>query len=255
MRTPPSLVALHGFIGSGADFDLLRDRLPTLTWRTPDLPGHGDGETAPHAFRIPAIASAVAHELAALPPPRILLGYSMGGRVALHTALQFPDHVDGLVLIGASPGLADDAERAARIAVDDQRAARALELGGAAFAREWAKVPIIASQATIPPPWRDAMVARRLQSDAAGLALSLELTGTGRMEPLHDRLRDLRMPILLVVGETDSKFRAIAEDMAIRLRRRRVRVIEGAGHAAHLEQPDRFADVLRTWIDESMGDA
>lgn len=244
MPDPLHVLALHGFSGSGADFDPLRAAHDSLTWHTPDLPGHGANLPAdPAAYGVPAIAREVSALLHALPRPRILLGYSMGGRIALHTALLAPTQIDGLVLIGASPGLPND-ERAARVDLDDARARRVRALGAAAFAAEWARVPLIATQERIPEPWRGAMSARRRQADTEGLARSLERTGTGRMAPLLD-LSALTCPALLVVGECDDKFRRIAEAMS--LPQSQLCVLSGAGHAAHLEQPAAFLAVFERW--------
>ena len=254
MSTRLPVVALHGFTGSGSDFDLLRAMRTRFAWHTPDLPGHGAALGTDAGFSLPAIAQGIAARLERLPRPRLLLGYSMGGRIALHTAVQHPGCADGLVLIGASPGIADARARAERADLDRARAARVRELGAARFGAEWARVPLIATQDTIAEPFRSAMRARRAAADGEGWARSLELTGTGTMEPLHDRLDGLRIPVMLIVGETDSKFRAIAEEMAIRLPRGCVGIIEGAGHAAHLEQPARFAGVLEDWADDVMGD-
>ncbi len=252
MGGPIQLLALHGFSGSGADFDLLGAASADLVWHTPDLPGHGSNlSTDPRDYRFDDIASTLARTLTALPRPRVMLGYSMGGRIALHTALQARDQLDGLVLIGASPGLADAADRAARRELDDQRSQRVLEIGAEAFAEEWSRLPIIATQQRIPEPWRDDMLRRRAGNDDRGLAWSLDITGTGRMAPLHDELRDLAIPTLLVVGEEDAKFRRIAEQM--QLPQSQLCVLPDAGHAAHLEQPDAFMRALGRWCADLPG--
>lgn len=259
----PSVLALHGFTGSGADFDLLRWRAPELDWTTPDLPGHGarpsgvriDASPAPEdRFAIPSVAAEVRAQLSPLPRPRILLGYSMGGRIALQAAVDHPDALDGLVLIGASPGIADPVDRRARQELDTLRAARVQALGTAAFADEWSRTPLIASQADIDEPFRSAMRARRAAASSDGWARSLEATGAGRMRPLHDRLAAVRCPALLIAGETDSKFGAIAQEMAIQMMPAHVQIIEDAGHAAHLEQPEEFLRALRDWLNDRWGD-
>ena len=252
MAEPCQLVALHGFAGSGADFDPLRGEGIDLAWHTPDLPGHGTNLPAdPDAYRIPDIARVVGGLLGSVPRPRILLGYSMGGRIALRAALDRPDLLDALVLVGASPGLADEPDRRARIAQDDALAAHVESVGVQAFAAEWARVPLIATQRRIAEPWRSAMTARRARNDCAGLARSLRLTGTGRMEPLHHRLAALTCPTLLVVGEQDPKFRSIAQVM--RLPQSQLCVLPGAGHAAHLERPAAFLAALRGWCADVLG--
>ena len=135
----------------------------------------------------------------------------MGGRIALHTALTLgPEIVTRLVLVGASPGLADPAERAARRAADDALAARIETLDIEAFAREWGAQPLFAGQ---PERVAAAAYADRLRNTPAGLAGALRGLGTGVMEPLWERLPELAIPVTLVVGERDEKFRGIAEAM------------------------------------------
>jgi len=252
MGALPQVLALHGFSGAGADFDLLRAADADLVWHTPDLPGHGSNlSTDPRDYRFDDIASALIPTLKTLPRPRVLLGYSMGGRIALHTALVARAQLDGLVLIGASPGLADAAERAARGELDHQRSQRVLQIGAQAFAEEWSRLPINATQQRIPEPWRGQMLRRRASNDDRGLAWALDITGTGRMAPLHDQLGDLATPTLLVVGEEDDKFRRIAEQM--QLPQSQLCVLPGAGHAAHLEQPGAFLNVLGRWCADLPG--
>jgi len=256
MTEPLHIVALHGFVGSGADWDLPRQALaeaaPELdvTWTTPDLPGHGANlPRAAFPHTVPAMAASVAAHLRTLPSPPILLGYSMGGRVALRLAVDWPDLVGRLVLVGAHPGIEDQDERAARAEVDAGRAARIREIGAPAFCAEWSRVPIIATQDRIPEPWRGAMAARRATNDTLGLSLAAEVGGTGSMEPLWDGLDGLTMPTLLVHGAEDRKYADLVAQMLHRgpasLRPAR---IAGAGHAAHLEASAAFAARLSAFL-------
>jgi 2-succinyl-6-hydroxy-2,4-cyclohexadiene-1-carboxylate synthase len=237
----PPLVLLHGFTQTRHSWDgviaALREGAGAPRILAPDLPGHGSAAARPASF--PACA---AYVRALADGPLDLCGYSMGGRIALHTALALPGLVRRLVLVGASPGLADPAERAARRASDDALAER-IEAGGVeAFAREWAALPLWAGQ---PEPVRAAAHADRLRNTPEGLAAALRGLGTGVMEPLWDRLGELGLPVELVVGERDAKFRAVAERMAAALPDARVAIVPRAGHAAHLERPDVVAAHLR----------
>jgi len=231
-------VLLHGFTQTGRSWAPVVARLgERYRCFAPDLPGHGDA-----AHRRPASFDAVAAYLAALRTDRFTLcGYSMGGRLALAVALRIPERIERLVLIGASPGIADAAEREARERADAALADRIEAIGLEAFADEWGRQPLLATQ-----PRGVAQAARedRLRSTAAGLATALRGLGTGTMEPLWDRLGELAMPVELIAGEHDAKFRVIAERMAERITGARREVVAGAGHAAHLEQPDAAADVL-----------
>jgi 2-succinyl-6-hydroxy-2,4-cyclohexadiene-1-carboxylate synthase len=205
----------------------------------PDLRGHG----AAAGLR-PVSFEAVRADVLALAPERCALaGYSMGGRIALDLALspEARDRIERLVLIGASPGLADAEERRARRAADEALAERIERHGIEAFARGWAALPLLAEQ---PPEVAAAAHAMRLAQAPAGLAAALRGLGTGVMTPLWDRLGELAMPVDLVVGERDAKVRAIAERMAGLIPRATLDVVPGAGHAVQLEAPAAVAAIL-----------
>jgi 2-succinyl-6-hydroxy-2,4-cyclohexadiene-1-carboxylate synthase len=238
VRVPPALVLLHGFTQTRQSW---RRTIAALDGRyraiAPDLPGHGL-----LSERRPASLAAVLAYLAALiDEPHALAGYSMGGRIALHAALARPELVTRLVLLGASPGLADPGERTSRRAADDALADRIEQIGVERFAAEWAELPLWEGQ---PERVRAAAKADRLRNTADGLAAALRGLGTGALEPLWDRLGELAMPVTLVAGERDAKFRGIAERMAERIPRAEVRVIPGAGHAAQLERPELVAAAI-----------
>lgn len=231
------LVLLHGFTQTGRSWQPIAHALAgRYRAITPDLPGHGD-----FASRRPASFAACDAYLRAVADghPVALAGYSMGGRVALHAALSFP--VERLVLIGASPGIADAAERAERAAEDAALADRIETIGLEAFVREWAAQPLLAG---LPRGVAELADEDRLRNTASGLAAALRGLGTGVMPSLWERLPSLTFPVDLIVGERDEKFRAIAERMAGALVDARVHVIPGAGHAVHLEAPDAVVDVL-----------
>jgi 2-succinyl-6-hydroxy-2,4-cyclohexadiene-1-carboxylate synthase len=236
---PDQLLLLHGFTQTRQSWRRTIEALDGRYTRVlaPDLPGHGL-----LSERRPASLAAVLAYLAALVDrPHVLAGYSMGGRVALHAALARPALVRRLVLLGASPGLAGDAERAARRSADESLADRIEAIGVEAFAAEWAQLPLWEGQAE-----RVRAVAHddRLRNTSGGLAAALRGLGTGALPPLWERLGELPMPVTLVVGERDAKFREIADRMAQRLPDSRTVVIPGAGHAAHLERPELVAAAL-----------
>lgn len=232
------LVLLHGFTQTGASWLAVAAEVgERYRVHAPDLRGHGTA-----SGRRPVSFPAVVEDVAALVGGRfVLAGYSMGGRVALATAVAHPDRVERLVLLGASPGLADAAQRAARRRADDALALEIQREGIEAFGRRWAAQPLFADQ---PPAVARAAHEDRLRSTASGLAAALRGLGTGAMEPLWDRLGDLAMPVALLAGERDPKFRAIAAEMAQRLPGATLSVVDGAGHAAHLERPGDVAELL-----------
>jgi 2-succinyl-6-hydroxy-2,4-cyclohexadiene-1-carboxylate synthase len=233
------VVLLHGFTQTRQSW---RRTVAALGGRyraiAPDLPGHGSASQ-----RRPASFSACVAYVRAIGGDSFgLVGYSMGGRIALAAAVALPSHVRRLVLVGASPGIADPAERQARRRLDDALADRIEAIGVEAFAREWGAQELFAGQ---DERVAAAAHADRLRNDPFGLAAALRGMGTGVMEPLWDRLGGLAIPVTLVVGERDAKFSAVADDMAARLPDARVVVVAGAGHAVQLERPDEVAAAIR----------
>ena len=235
-------VVLHGFTGSAAAMAPLTSRLPEPVVAL-DLPGHGSGPISDDradytmAAAVAGVVSATSHlERFAL------VGYSMGGRVALNFALTHPDRVTSLVLIGARPGIDDPTERAERIAADEALADRIESDGIEWFADYWADRPLFASQRhRLTASQRAELRGQRLACHPRGLALSLRGMGAGAVEPVGCRLGELPMPCALIVGVEDTKFAAIAHHMAAAIPRAVVNLIPDAGHAAHLEAPDATA--------------
>jgi 2-succinyl-6-hydroxy-2,4-cyclohexadiene-1-carboxylate synthase len=237
-----TLTLAHGFTQTSRSWDhvveLLAQRgLDSAHITAVDLPGHGDSA----AVRADLWGSA--ERLVAAGGTGTYIGYSMGGRIALHAALAHRDAVERLVLIGATPGIVDDAERKARRAADDALADHIDAVGVAAFIDEWLGNPLFAGLTD-----ETAQRADRLRNTPPGLSSSLRLTGTGTQEPLWDRLADIGCPVLLIVGAADSKFRAIADWMTDLLPDATVETIDGAGHSAHLEQPAATVDLLLDWL-------
>jgi 2-succinyl-6-hydroxy-2,4-cyclohexadiene-1-carboxylate synthase len=233
-----ALVLLHGFTQTRQSW---RRTVAAISGRyralAPDLPGHGLA-----AERRPASFAACAAYVRALAGERCsLVGYSMGGRIALYAALALPGVVERLVLVGSSPGIADPAERAARRRADDALADRIEAIGIEAFAAEWGAQPLFAGQ---DERVTAAAHADRLRNTPSGLAAALRGLGTGVMPPLWDRLGQLAMPVTLLAGERDEKFRAIAVRMADHIPDCRVEVVPGAGHAVQLERPDLVAAAI-----------
>jgi 2-succinyl-6-hydroxy-2,4-cyclohexadiene-1-carboxylate synthase len=234
------LVLLHGFTQTGAGWDAVVGALgERSTAIAPDLPGHGT-----MALRAPVTLGATLAYLRALTreQPFALAGYSMGGRIALHAALDHPELVTRLSLVSASPGLASEDERAERREADEALAASIVDGGIEAFAREWAAMSLFDG---MPAEAAAAAAAERTKQRPEGLAAALRGLGTGALPSLWERLGELRMPVTVVVGERDDKFRAIGERMVRAIPRARLVVVPGAGHAVHLEAPAAVAGALR----------
>jgi 2-succinyl-6-hydroxy-2,4-cyclohexadiene-1-carboxylate synthase len=240
------LLCLHGFTATGAGWDAVRRHIDGGLYEpeAPDLRGHGTrGDDRP------VTVEACVDDLRQR-EPYALAGYSMGGRVALHLALAQPELVRRLVLVSTTAGLQDDEERAERRAADDDLAEGIERAGLEAFARSWAAQPMFADQ---PPEVVAAAGRDRLRNTAGGLAASLRGMGTGAMTPVWDRLHELTMPATVVVGERDAKFRAIGERLADALPDAELVVVPGAGHAVHLEAPERLAAIIECRDTDRMG--
>lgn len=235
----PRVALVHGFTQTGRCWgpvatDLARDHELMLV----DAPGHGRSASVEadlvHGGRLIADTAGAA----------TYLGYSMGGRFVLHTALERPDVVNGLVLVGATAGLEDPSARADRIAEDEARADHIEAVGVSAFLDEWLALPLFAGLAP-EVACRD----ERLTNSPEGLASSLRLAGTGTQEPSWHRLGELTVPVLVVAGELDTKFVAVGERMAAAIGDNATFVsVDGAGHTAHLEAPEQFLAILRPWL-------
>ena len=251
------VVVLHGFTGSAQAMVPLTERLAVgerpcaaLHVIAPDLVGHGGSDSPDDlaVYRVEAMADQVAALADALGCETLhLVGYSMGGRVALTLGCMSPPRLRSLTLIGVSAGIADPDERHRRAEADMARAERIVD-DLEAFVDEWMADPLFAGQAALGEVHLRAARAQRLASNPAGLARSLTAGGTGAMEPMHERLAGCDMPTLLVVGADDTKFCAIAAQLAAGLPRAAVVRIDGAGHAAHLEQPDITAAAVADFI-------
>ena len=234
-----TMLLLHGFSGTRRTWDgvtsELSERYRPLAL---DLPGHGEAA----GVRPADLATCTDWVLDGAPDRFALVGYSMGGRIALHVALAAPGRVSLLGLISATAGIESASERAERRAADEELAASIERDGVEAFATLWATRPLFAGQS---PGVAAAAHADRLRNDAAGLAACVRGAGTGAMEPQWHRLGELRMPAVVIAGERDRKFCALGERLADALPHATLHVVRGAGHAVHLEAPGAVARILQ----------
>jgi 2-succinyl-6-hydroxy-2,4-cyclohexadiene-1-carboxylate synthase len=169
----------------------------------------------------------------------------MGGRFALYAALDHPEAVERLVLVSTTAGIDDDRERAARRQADDALAVRIEAEGVEAFVEWWLQTPLFKSL-----PAEVSQREDRLTNTAAGLASSLRRAGAGTMDPpLWTRLTTLEMPVLIVGGDKDPKYAALADRLAEGIGPNATKtLIAGAGHACHLERPQAFLDAIEWFL-------
>jgi 2-succinyl-6-hydroxy-2,4-cyclohexadiene-1-carboxylate synthase len=208
-----------------------------------DLPGHGHSDTPadPQRYRMERANRDLLALLDWLGMDRIsLLGYSMGGRIALHLALAAPDRIRALVLESASPGMPDPADRAARRKADEDLALVLEHEGLETFVDRWERQSLFASQARLPATIRNELRGQRLRNNPIGLAQSLRGAGAGVQEPLWEQLSAVYQPTLVITGADDAKYRKVGREMAEALPAASLVVIPDAGHAVHLEQPAAF---------------
>jgi 2-succinyl-6-hydroxy-2,4-cyclohexadiene-1-carboxylate synthase len=147
------------------------------------------------------------------------------------------------VLIGATAGIEDPAERHSRRDADERLADHIEEVGVPTFVDEWLTNPLFAGLTE-----HTALRSDRLRNTATGLAASLRATGTGTQTPLWDRLGDIECPVLVLVGEHDAKFTDLGRRLVDGLRAADLVIVPGAGHSVHLEQPEATAAAIATWI-------
>ncbi|MFZ4813003.1 MAG: 2-succinyl-6-hydroxy-2,4-cyclohexadiene-1-carboxylate synthase [Phototrophicaceae bacterium] len=246
------LVLLHGFTGSSASWSDVAESL-SQRYRViaPDLLGHGQTESPEDATRYSiGLAAQDLGDLLTLicDEPVLLLGYSMGGRLALYFALYFPQQVRALILESASPGLATQAERNARQHSDAALAASLLETGLETFINQWEALPLFETQQAVSPEVRQRLRDQRLQNSPNGLANSLRGMGTGMQPSLWPKLVELVPPTLLLTGLLDAKFTNIAQQMAEQLTDVKHHIIRAAGHTIHLEQPMQFVQSVNGFL-------
>jgi 2-succinyl-6-hydroxy-2,4-cyclohexadiene-1-carboxylate synthase len=242
----PPLLLLHGFTGRAAFWAPLAERW-AARWcvMAPDLPGHGDSGVPDTAYGLAEAAETLAETLKAEGRgPVTVMGYSLGGRVALHLATAHPEMVSRLVVIGASAGLEAAEARAERRASDAGWATVLREEGLEAFLDAWEALPLFAGHGRMPEAQRQWLRELRAGQSAEGLAASLEAFGLGAQAPLQEPLSTLSVPTWWVAGELDTKFAAIAQHMAGRMPNAWTVLVPRAGHNVPFEQPQALTDFV-----------
>ena len=246
----PPVTLLHGFTQSGRSWRELIGRMPEgWKWVVPDLRGHGETQTR---HGVPCSMDASADDLVALWEEldlgrTHLVGYSMGGRLALHVAARRPERVLSLLTVGAHAGLEEDS-REGRIQGDEALAERIEEGGIESFVDYWGSLPLFAGLERRGPSYLAELRAERLKNHVAGLACSLRGMGAGVMQPLWDELGRVKTPCTFVAGQLDHGYVASARRLAATVQHGRVEIVPRAGHAVHQERPDAFARVLTSHL-------
>ncbi|KZE40319.1 2-succinyl-6-hydroxy-2,4-cyclohexadiene-1-carboxylate synthase [Bhargavaea cecembensis] len=242
------LVLLHGFTGSSAAWTAIAADLGEYRLIMPDLTGHGNTEApgAPARYAMEEQVSDLDALFTRLGLERFsLLGYSLGGRIAIGYAAAHPEKVSRLILESTSPGLRTGDERRERRESDGKLAAFIEREGILAFTDRWENIPLFASQKRMPEHVRQRVRRGRLGNDPAGLAGSLRGIGTGSQPSYWESLEHFSMPVTLITGTLDVKYVKIAADMVRRLPDVHHVTVQDAGHTVHVENPARFATMVK----------
>lgn len=243
--TGDTLIVLHGFTGSTAQWHPFVE-----AWAQHfhvvliDLLGHGqtDAPESANRYRLKHVRRDLLKLINAVSDgPAHLLGYSMGGRMALYMAVNHPNLFQTLVLESASPGLESAEDRQQRVESDTALAQRIQNEGIGAFVDFWESIPLWASQSTLDADTLARQRSQRLANNPVGLANSLLGMGTGVQPSLWHQLDNLSLPTLLMCGALDTKFTGINQRMHDLLPQSQLVIVPDAGHNVHLEQPDVFA--------------
>ena len=238
----PRVLFLHGFMGSLQDWDSIINRLQNNYYCLAiDLPGHGRTPNPEKKYSFNDVGATLIDFLKEINfSPYSIIGYSLGGRLAIYIALRYPDLVSKVILESASPGLQTSRERTIRLLQDEALAIKLVNSDFNQFLQEWYDQPLFNSLRQ----HRDfkKLLKKRKMNNPEELAVSLTALSTGKQPSLWDLLSGNKIPILLLVGELDPKFRRIARQMSRQCSTCRTKIIKNAGHNTHFESPCEYVD-------------
>ncbi|WP_028392651.1 2-succinyl-6-hydroxy-2,4-cyclohexadiene-1-carboxylate synthase [Bacillus cihuensis] len=249
------LLLLHGFTGSLETWRFLGHMLKKYQLIMVDIIGHGSTGSPDNAERYTMleVAKDLREILEKLSIQKIhVLGYSMGGRLALGFACLYPEYVQSLILESASPGLKTETARQERRIQDAKLANKIIERGILAFVADWENIPLFDSQKKLPVEKQQSVRKERLGNTELGLANSLLGMGTGSQPSWWSQLENLSMPILLITGELDNKFCDIAKMMQSIMKACEWQIINNAGHAIHVEDEEKFGKIVSEFLTKQL---
>lgn len=247
-----TVVLLHGFTGSTKSWHEVIEQLPSdIRIIAVDLTGHGKS-----TVKIPVDRYQMEEQIEDLQALVVhlglskftLIGYSMGGRIALAYACAYPHQLSKLLLESASPGMVDSPERASRLEADERLATRIENEGVEAFVDYWEEIPLFHSQKQLSEQKKRAIRSERMEQDPIGLASSLRGIGTGQQPSYWDELSELPIPVVCITGEYDEKFKVIAKNMSALLKNAHHIEVLDVGHAIHVENPVQFATIIKKYL-------
>ena len=251
-RTLPRILFLHGFLGSGGDWlPVARELCNDFCCVMVDLPGHGKAgfrEAPPSDGFFEQTVDALAELLRlSASSPSYLVGYSMGGRLALALLLRHPELFTKAIIVSASPGLRTNKEQSDR-QVHDDRIARKIERNFEGFIEAWYDQPLFATLKHH-PIFKEVESERKI-NDPRNLALALRVLGTGRQRSQWEALQHNRVPIRFFVGEKDERYVEIGHQMVKLCPGSDLEIFPHCGHTLQLENKELFLDRLRFFFNQ-----
>lgn len=248
------IVLLHGFTGCIANWNHILAEFPQHQLVLIDIIGHGKTESPsdPSRYEMNEVVKDIVDILDTLSINRAnILGYSMGGRLALSVAASFPERVKTLILESSSPGLNTPEERHNRKVSDEKLAEEILSHGVEKFVQRWEEIPLFSTQDQLSLETKQKLRLLRLQNNPVGLANSLIGMGTGSQPSWWEQLPSIEIPVLLLCGEWDIKFCDIAKNMHKYLPTSYLKEINHAGHTIHVEQPRIFGKIVSEFLSQN----
>jgi 2-succinyl-6-hydroxy-2,4-cyclohexadiene-1-carboxylate synthase len=254
----PLILFLHGFMGNSHEFDEAIQLLSKeFSFLTVDLPGHGKTLflNSDEYYTMEKTAHLLINLLNELGISQcFLVGYSMGGRLALYLTLYFPQYFSKVVLESASPGLQTEAERLERVKRDEQIARKLVRIAAKSdfetFLANWYAQPIFGNIKHHPQFLR--LLESRLQNNPIELSKSLRFMGTGCQPSLWEKLKENKIPLLLLAGEYDQKFIDINQKMSNICEWSQLKVMNQAGHTIHFENTGTFVENIKQFFLEDL---
>ncbi|MGG0150649.1 2-succinyl-6-hydroxy-2,4-cyclohexadiene-1-carboxylate synthase [Bacillus mycoides] len=246
------LLLLHGFTGSmetwGSFIPSWSEQFQVILV---DIIGHGKTESPEDVthYDIQNVALQMKELLDHLHIENAhILGYSMGGRLAITMACLYPEYVRSLLLENCTAGLESAKERKERKEKDERLADKIEQEGIRSFVSMWENIPLFETQKRLAQNVKEAVRKERLANNPKGLANSLRGMGTGAQPSWWNELQNLKIPVLLLNGESDEKFFRLLKNIEKCIPHAKFVKIDGAGHAIHVEQPEKFDTIVKGFL-------
>jgi 2-succinyl-6-hydroxy-2,4-cyclohexadiene-1-carboxylate synthase len=246
-RTP--ILFLHGFMSHGGVWRPVMDQLPDNMYSVAlDLPGHGKTAADLSKLDFDNLADAIISFVnESFSGQTILCGYSMGGRIALYTALKYPDRFSMLILESTTPGIENRGDREKRLNEDRAKADKLRKSDIRTYLSDWYKLPVFSSLAK-KPDLVEKLIQKKSGNEPAALAEVILRLSSGIQPSLWDKLEKWDKPALIIAGELDTKFCDIAQQMAPHFSDVKLKIIPEAGHIVHLENHKAFMAALNFFL-------